>query len=78
MFFSSHVLSEVERISDGVGIIRDGRLVDVERIEALVSKAFRHVRLSFAEPVDWRPIAAFRGSQRPEDRWLERLVHALR
>jgi ABC-2 type transport system ATP-binding protein len=48
VFYSSHVLSEVERVSDRVGIIRDGRLVAVETTEALVNKAFRHVRLSYA------------------------------
>jgi ABC-2 type transport system ATP-binding protein len=61
VFFSSHVLSEVERISDRVGIIREGRLVDVEPTEALVNKAFRHVRLTFAEPVDAGPFAALPG-----------------
>lgn len=61
VFFSSHVLSEVERVSDRVGIIRDGRLVAVETTETLVNKAFRHVRLTFAEPVDWRPYAALPG-----------------
>ncbi len=58
VFFSSHVLSEVERVSDRVGIIRDDRLVAVETTEMLVNKAFRHVRLTFDEPVDWRPYAA--------------------
>ncbi len=61
VFFSYHVLSEVERVSDRVGIIRDGRLVAVETTEALVNKAFRHVRLTFAEPVDWRPYATLPG-----------------
>lgn len=61
VFFSSHVLSEVERVSDRVGIIRDGRLVDVEPTRALVDKAFRHVRLVFQGPVDARPFAALPG-----------------
>lgn len=61
VFFSSHVLSEVERVSDRVGIIRDGRLVDVEPTRALVDKAFRHVRLAFAEPIDASPFARLPG-----------------
>ena len=61
VFFSSHVLSEVERVSDRVGIIRDGRLVDVEPTRSLVDKAFRHVRLVFGGPVDARPFAALPG-----------------
>ena len=35
VFMSSHVLSEVEQSADRVGIVRDGRLVAVERFEAL-------------------------------------------
>ncbi len=61
VFFSSHVLSEVERISDRVGIICDGRLVTVETTDALVNKSFRHVSLTFAEPVDAGPFAALPG-----------------
>ncbi len=61
VFFSSHVLSEVERVSDRVGIIRDGRLVAVETTDALVNKPFRHVSLTFARPVDAGPFAALPG-----------------
>ncbi|MEJ7818866.1 MAG: ABC transporter ATP-binding protein [Rubrobacteraceae bacterium] len=58
VFFSSHALSEVERVCDRVGIIRGGRLVDVEPTQALTNKAFRHVRLTFDGPVDEKPFAA--------------------
>ena len=61
VFFSSHVLSEVERISGRVGIIRNGRLAAVEPTHELVNKAFRHVRLDFDEPVDPKPFAALPG-----------------
>ena len=61
VFFSSHVLSEVERVCDRVGIIRDGRLVTVEPTDELVNKAFRHVRLTFDEPVNPEPFAALPG-----------------
>ena len=37
-FMSSHVLSEVDRVCDRVGIIREGRIVAVERIETLKQK----------------------------------------
>src|SRR5919112_1904397 len=52
VFFSSHVLSEVERVCDRVGIVRGGELVDVENTSTLVNKAFRHVSLVFDETVD--------------------------
>jgi ABC-2 type transport system ATP-binding protein len=61
VFFSSHVLSEVERVSDRVGIIRSGELVAVEPTHRLVDKAFRHVTLTFDEPVDARPFDALPG-----------------
>ena len=35
VFFSSHILGQVEKISDRVGIIRDGELVAVDSIEGL-------------------------------------------
>src|SRR5207248_10906723 len=35
VFLSSHILGEVERTCDRVAIIREGRLVKVDRVEAL-------------------------------------------
>jgi len=64
VFFSSHVLSEVERVSDRVGIIRSGELVAVEPTHTLVDKAFRHVTLTFDGPVDARPFDALPGVER--------------
>lgn len=61
VFFSSHVLSEVERVCDRVGIIRNGRLVTVETIAGLTDKTFRHVRLIFDGPVSGAPFAALQG-----------------
>ena len=44
IFFSSHVLSEVERVCDRVGILRAGRLVQVAQLDEL-----RHIRLHRVE-----------------------------
>jgi ABC-2 type transport system ATP-binding protein len=52
VFLSSHTLSEVERVADRVGIIRHGRLVVVERVETLKSKAIRRLDLQFGSAVD--------------------------
>ena len=52
VFLSSHDLDEVERICDRVGIVRDGRLVAVEEVEAMRERALRHVRVRFAGRVD--------------------------
>ena len=51
MFLSSHVIDEVDRTCDRVAIIREGRLVQVDRIEAIRRLAFHHVELIFATPV---------------------------
>ena len=51
IFLSSHILSEVERTCDRVGIIRDGRLVKVGRTEDLRDLAHHQVELRFAQPV---------------------------
>lgn len=52
VFLSSHTLSEVQRVADRVGIIRNGHLVDVEFVDDLRSKAVRRVELQFSGPVD--------------------------
>ena len=58
VFFSSHVLSEGERICHRVGIIRDGGLVTVEEIDALKARALHIIEVTFGETV---PEAAFAG-----------------
>jgi ABC-2 type transport system ATP-binding protein len=52
IFMSSHVLSEVERVCDRVGIIRDGKIVAVERIETLKDKMGQIVTVEFGETCD--------------------------
>jgi len=51
VFFSSHILSEVERICHRVGIIRDGKIVAVEAIADLKGRSLHIVEVSFGEPV---------------------------
>jgi ABC-2 type transport system ATP-binding protein len=58
VFLSSHILSEVERTCDRVAIIRDGRLVKVDSIEALRDLAHHEVELRFTDGV---PADAFIG-----------------
>ncbi len=45
MFFSSHILSEVDKICDRVGIIREGDLVALESIETLKKKKGKKIRI---------------------------------
>jgi ABC-2 type transport system ATP-binding protein len=50
IFFSSHVLSEVERVCDRVAIIRVGRLVALEEVPALLARRKRNVELRLVGP----------------------------
>jgi ABC-2 type transport system ATP-binding protein len=47
VFFSSHILSEVQSVCDQVGIIRDGKLIKVERVDSLMAQPFHRLRLRF-------------------------------
>jgi ABC-2 type transport system ATP-binding protein len=57
VLLSSHTLSEVERVTDRLAILRDGRLVVVDSVENLRRVAVQRLEIDFAAPVD---IAEFR------------------
>jgi len=71
VFMSSHVLSEVQQSADRVGIVRAGRLVAVEEVEALRSRAVRRVEIRFDAPV---PADAFSGLPGVSDLTVEGAV----
>lgn len=48
VFFSSHVMSEVEQVCERVGILRAGRLVAVEDVSSMKVAALRHLAVRFA------------------------------
>jgi ABC-2 type transport system ATP-binding protein len=48
IFFSSHILSEVQAVCDRVGIIREGQLVETQRIEDLIKQQIMRLHLEFA------------------------------
>ncbi len=45
IFFSSHILSEVQRICDRVGIIKDGELEAIESIEVIMKTMAKKVKV---------------------------------
>jgi ABC-2 type transport system ATP-binding protein len=51
VFMSSHILSEVRRVCDRVGIIRDGRLVTTESVEGLMHRSGKVVHVTVADGV---------------------------
>ena len=56
VFMSSHVLPEIERTCDRVAIVREGRLLAVERVADLKARALRRLELRFGAPL---PAGAF-------------------
>jgi ABC-2 type transport system ATP-binding protein len=51
VFFSSHVLSEVEEVCRRVAILRAGKLVAVESVEGLRARMLRRLEVRFRGPV---------------------------
>lgn len=49
VFFSSHILPEVQQVCDRVGIIRDGQLIKTERVETLTKQSFKRVNLTLRQ-----------------------------
>jgi ABC-2 type transport system ATP-binding protein len=52
VFMSSHVLSEVERVCDRIGLLRRGELVLVSSVSDVRNMAARQIRVLFREDVD--------------------------
>ena len=52
VFFSSHVLGEVRRICDRVGIIREGKLAALEGIDDLLERGGKRVHVHTEPPVE--------------------------
>lgn len=52
VFLSSHTLSEVERVTHRLAILRQGRLVVVDSLENLRKVAVQRLEIEFAQPVD--------------------------
>jgi ABC-2 type transport system ATP-binding protein len=52
VFLSSHTLSEVERVTHRLAILREGRLVIVDSLENLRKVAVQRLEIEFAAPVD--------------------------
>ena len=72
VFFSSHTLSEVERLCDRVAILREGRLVADRALDALRAEARRRVMILWAaearpEEIDAPPFLAV--DERRGRRW---------
>jgi len=45
VFFSSHILGEVQRLCDRVGIIREGRIVEISDIQTLQKNNYKKIQV---------------------------------
>ena len=61
VFLSSHTLSEVERVTHRLAILRQGRLVVVDSLENLRKIAIQRIEIEFSEPVDANKFRALPG-----------------
>jgi len=52
VFLSSHILPEVDRVADRVGIVRESRLIAVDSVEAFKARAHSTLSIQFASPAD--------------------------
>ncbi len=52
IFFSSHILSEVQMLCKRVAIIKEGKIVRVEDIESLRRKQLKRVQVEFLEKIE--------------------------
>jgi ABC-2 type transport system ATP-binding protein len=66
VFFSSHILTEVQRICDRVGIIREGRMIKIENIEDIMQARAKKVRIktsdTFKETADMADVRRENGT----------------
>jgi ABC-2 type transport system ATP-binding protein len=61
VFFSSHILSEVQEIADRVGIIRRGVVVEVAETDSLINRSLHRARIRFKQAVDGNTLANLPG-----------------
>lgn len=61
VLLSSHVLGEVQRVADRIGVVRAGRLIAVERMDDLRAKSLHHVGARFGDEVNGAEFATVPG-----------------
>jgi ABC-2 type transport system ATP-binding protein len=88
IFFSSHIMSEVENLAERVAIIRSGEIVEVTNTANLTHSTLRRITIRFKKPTDINDLVGLPGvemlSQVDQTKIklqvtgdMEMLVHAL-
>jgi ABC-2 type transport system ATP-binding protein len=72
IFMSSHILSEVDRVCQRIGLVRHGRLAAVRTLAELRAQAARRVAVTFSTPVckDVPSLAGVAVVSREPQRWV--------
>jgi len=52
IFFSSHVLTEVQKMCHRVAIIKDGKILNIESIDNLRANTYKKIKIELKNPVD--------------------------
>jgi len=58
VFFSSHILGEVQRMCNRVGIIKEGSIIEIADIRTLQQNNYKKVRVATGDPADVEGVAA--------------------
>jgi len=61
VFFSSHIMSEVESVAQRVGIIRGGRMVEVADPKTLGTRSLNRIHIRFKKMVDSTSLGKIKG-----------------
>jgi ABC-2 type transport system ATP-binding protein len=63
IFFSSHIMSEVENLAERVAIIRSGEIVEVTNTSSLTHTAVNRITIRFKRSTDYSELVALPGVQ---------------
>ena len=61
VFFSSHIMSEVEAVAGRVAIIRSGKIIEVAETSSLIQRSLNRFTVRFKRPVEMADIARLPG-----------------
>jgi len=61
ILFSSHILSEVQKLCDRVAIIKEGKIIRVQKISELLENNYKRFKLDTATKVDKEFFAGIKG-----------------
>ena len=75
IFMSSHILGEVQRVCDRIGIIREGKLVAEQNLLNLASSGITIFDVTFKDRVDQKALKNIKGVQKVETNGSSATVH---